>query len=511
MAQHTSLLVCPKNLRECIDWLLCIHGRGKISELALAVQNVLVGSHSVSDDLEALASGLANFIGYSGSAVTGRGIVRRDYVKFFEELSPSTCRCLSSGSHDPSCLHCEALRLVFPGLSCKELCECAQKFKAFVDSVQNALNSNGSLGSNGLSDKVENILGKLKSVPQINDISSMQKSFEAFTLAFNALQKACATKPPEAFSSPSGSTPKNIAEGLYGFLHSGVEGWSKAPGRALKEAEKIPGNSLKGPLKAFFSNLKAEYALVYSSAKWDSLCSKSGSQPCPSCSSCHSSGLSSTSCHGSCCPNCDVRKAAKIFLGFIPCLYYALKYLKDKCNNGGWRDHIINHKDHSLHRFLVGMGFDLAKLDDSKNGKHIFDSLSSLFTGSSKPLQSLYEKSKKYFTSSSSSLVPSSDSKPETVRDILLWLSGLPFIPQFPKLLQHCNGLCSDIKDSSNPVKFDNFETSLFNSCFLSPFVLAAIEDHKEAFEKFPPYKSEWQKFSYPEDPSDLLEKLCEY
>ncbi|KAK1933763.1 variant erythrocyte surface antigen-1 family protein [Babesia divergens] len=271
------------------------------------------------------------------------------------------------------------------------------------------------------------------------------------------------------------------------------------------------------------------YASSYdSNATWEKLCQncqcKSVSNPsCSSCS-CGSTSGSSGVCSdpSKCCADCNVRAAAKIFLGFLPCMWYALKFLKERCE-GDWKDLYISNKDHSLHRFFAGMGFDLAKLDENKKGGEIFGPLSPLFNGSPKgPLESLYEKSKNYFTSrftsrshviSSHSLVsPSSKSKPETVRDILLWLSGLPFSNGFKALLEHCKRLCSDIKDPSKTVQFNDFESYLFDSCFLSPFVLGVIEDPgKEALKGFPPYKSEISKFSYPEDPSDLLEMLCEY
>ncbi|KAK1937987.1 variant erythrocyte surface antigen-1 family protein [Babesia divergens] len=257
---------------------------------------------------------------------------------------------------------------------------------------------------------------------------------------------------------------------------------------------------------------KSGYESSYKDASWPECGSSSKCSGCrASSSSCSHSGPS-TSCHGSCCKNCDVRKAAKIFLGMLPCLYYALKYLYKQCE-GDWKTFNIS-EDKPLRRFFAGMGYEIEKLDGEKNGQNISGLLETLFTGSN-PLQSLYEKSKEYFTSLSSRSLPSG-SPPTTVREILLWLSGLPFTSGFEALLKHCERLCDSIKDSKNSVQFndfDNFETSLFDSCFLSPFVLGAIEVSKsdeEALKGFPLYKSEISKFSYPEDPSDLLEKLCE-
>ncbi|KAK1933769.1 variant erythrocyte surface antigen-1 family protein, partial [Babesia divergens] len=267
--------------------------------------------------------------------------------------------------------------------------------------------------------------------------------------------------------------------------------------------------------KDVLSLMTRGYSSAYSSskAKWNLLCSHTS--PCSGCSPscpCQSSGFASLSpCYdGKCCENCDVKKAAKIFLGFLPCLFHALQYLYDKCKGGwNWKDLYISD-DKPLHRFLVGMGYNLGKLDQSKKGGEIFELLKTLFNGSDGPLEKLYNVSKNYFTSRFTSLVPSStssDSKPETVRDILLWLSGLPFTSGFKALLEHCKRLCDSIKDSSNPVNFIDFESSLYASCLRSPFVLAAIQWPGKS-EIFP---LDFSNSLYPEDPSDLLEKLCEY
>ncbi|KAK1932181.1 variant erythrocyte surface antigen-1 family protein, partial [Babesia divergens] len=283
--------------------------------------------------------------------------------------------------------------------------------------------------------------------------------------------------------------------------------------------------ALASGLQSFLTGIKqgGSYASSYDSnnVTWKELCEeckcKSNSHSC----SCSTSG-SQTVCSNpsQCCPDCDVRKAAKIFLGFLPSLYYALKYLYDKCKGGGgWSSQNINNKDSSLSRFLVGMGYNVDKeLIGTKTGQEIFTLLSSLLNDSKGSLDIVYKEVKKYFTSFySRSLVPSSDSDskpkdPLTVRDILLWLSGLPFASGFKALLLHCKGLCKPVETSKNSVTPENFESYLFDSCFLSPFVLGVIEEPtEEAFENFPPYASEWQNFSYPEDPFKLFETFCEY
>ncbi|KAK1939068.1 variant erythrocyte surface antigen-1 family protein [Babesia divergens] len=277
-------------------------------------------------------------------------------------------------------------------------------------------------------------------------------------------------------------------------------------------------DKLADGLESFLDEIKntGSYASSYDSnnVTWEKLCQNCKCNSNSSCSSCSCSTSVVCSNPDQCCADCDVKKAAKIFLGFIPCLYYALKYLYDKCE-GDWNVFNISDHDKPLRRFLIGMGYNVDKeLNEKKTGREIFELLKTLFPSSNGPLQSLYEKSKKYFTSlSSPSHVPSSDSKPKpkTVRDILLWLYGLRFTSGFKDLLNHCKGLCKPVENS---VQFNDFETSLFNSCFLSPFVLGVIEGSKsdeEALKGFPPYKSEWQKFLYPEDPYELLDLLFDY
>ncbi|KAK1935300.1 variant erythrocyte surface antigen-1 family protein [Babesia divergens] len=245
-----------------------------------------------------------------------------------------------------------------------------------------------------------------------------------------------------------------------------------------------------------------------SDATWEKLCEKCQCKSVSkSCSNCSCSSGSQTVCSdpSKCCDNCDLRKAAKIFLGMLPCLYYALKYLYKQCN-GGWKTLNISNKDYSLGRFFVGMGYDVGKLNGTKTGGEISGLLETHIFNNSNPLEKLYEKSKNYFTSRFTSLVSPSDSTspPKTVREILLWLSGLPFTSGFKDLLKHCEGLCKPVENS---VKFIDFETSLFNSCFLLPVsVLTAIE-RPGTSEVFP---SEAPKFFYPSDPFDLLDMLFE-
>ncbi|KAK1932190.1 variant erythrocyte surface antigen-1, beta subunit [Babesia divergens] len=131
------------------------------------------------------------------------------------------------------------------------------------------------------------------------------------------------------------------------------------------------------------SILRHGYLSSYSEASWTSLTSStSGSGPCcgssSSCSQCSPSGCSSSgSCPSKCCPDCPQRKAAKIFLGMLPCLYYGLKILYERCKYGsgfaGWHDITVSNDkpESALAKFLQALGYDLRPLK-TKKGSEFF-------------------------------------------------------------------------------------------------------------------------------------------
>ncbi|KAK1935303.1 variant erythrocyte surface antigen-1 family protein [Babesia divergens] len=212
-----------------------------------------------------------------------------------------------------------------------------------------------------------------------------------------------------------------------------------------------------------------------------------------------------------CCDYCDVKKAAKIFLGFIPALYFGLKILWVRCKNGssfaGWHDiSILSGKPESaLTKFLKALGFDVNSLNGLK-GSEISLILDSLF-GSSGILKSLYNfVSQKYFSRSLSST--SHSKPPQTVRSMLLWLYGLRFTPGFSSLVLYCSSLCSPFGNFFNS---DAFLYYLHTCCFLLPVsVLTAIQC-PDGSDSFLPSHSDWQNFCYPSDTLELFGKFCEY
>ncbi|KAK1936341.1 variant erythrocyte surface antigen-1 family protein [Babesia divergens] len=328
--------------------------------------------------------------------------------------------------------------------------------------------------------------------------------------------------------------PKNLKECIDWVIC--IE---KKTSELSKAVEKVLGNSngnvnglktqldkLADGLQKFLTGIKnggSQNSSSYNGATWEELCKECKCRDYYNYKSCPCScGPPSGVCDPSqCCPDCNVKKAARVFLCFLPCMWYALKFLKEKCDKdeskGGWKTFKINDNNNSLRHFLVGMGFDVGQLDGDKTGQKIFELLKDLFP-SNGPLQSLYEKCKNYFTPPSHSLSHvSSTSKspsqpkdlktPSTVRDILLWLSGLPFASGFKALLKHCESLCLA---TGNPVEFNDFETSLYSSCFLLPSAVLTVIQCPGAPEGFSPSSSDWGKFCYPSDPFDLLDMLFE-
>ncbi|KAK1935546.1 variant erythrocyte surface antigen-1 family protein, partial [Babesia divergens] len=258
-------------------------------------------------------------------------------------------------------------------------------------------------------------------------------------------------------------------------------------------------------------------------ASWNSLCA-SGSKCCsnPSCScppSCSSSNPSSCD-PKDCCEKCPKRLCAKIFLGILPCLYYGLKILYDRCKYGSdfpdWYQKkfynilvpasVLDASD--LKKFLDAWGFG-SVLNPSIQAMVLPGLLENLFSSeSSGNFDKIYkEVSGEYFKFVSPS-ISSGSSVPSTVRQMLLWLYGLRFQKHFSDLVSHCSSLCSPFGKSFNA---DAFCYYIYTCSFIFPVaIISFIEDSSSAQKVFSS-SSEWQNFSYPSDPSDLLDMLFEY
>ncbi|KAK1936817.1 variant erythrocyte surface antigen-1, alpha subunit [Babesia divergens] len=292
--------------------------------------------------------------------------------------------------------------------------------------------------------------------------------------------------------------------------------------QVLEELKKLQAH------KDVLSLMTRGYSSAYSSkASWTSLTSSgSGSKCCgssSSCSSCLSCSPGSPCDPSKCCPDCPQRKAAKIFLGMLPCLYYGLKIIYDRCkyNSGfaGWHDIAMDSNgkpESALAKFFFAWGFQTIEssgsstihLDPSLQAMVLPVLLENLFTPESNGiLKNLYEKSKKYFTSFSSHSLSSGSLSPSTVRSMLLWLYGLPYTSGFHDLVSRCKDLCSPFGNSFHP---DAFCYYIHTCCSLLPVaIISSIETSESAQKVFT--SAEWKTFSYPSDPSKLFEAFCEY
>ncbi|KAK1939091.1 variant erythrocyte surface antigen-1 family protein, partial [Babesia divergens] len=269
----------------------------------------------------------------------------------------------------------------------------------------------------------------------------------------------------------------------------------------------------------FMAILTRKFSSSYDSskAKWNLLCSHtsqcSGCLKTCRCRQSVSSFPSVSYCAADpCCDYCDVRKAAKIFLGFLPCMYWGLKILYDRAQDPvtwpDWQKISVSYGNPSsgLAKFLYAWGYDVKPLKNKK-GFEFFLILKDLFgSDSSGPLQKLSTLvTEKYFTSH---LISSTPKDPQTVREMLLWLYGLRFTSGFHDLVSHCSSLCIPFGNSFNA---DSFCYYIYTCCSLLPVsVISFIETSDSTAAKF--FSSaEWKSFSYPEDPFKLFETFCDF
>ncbi|KAK1935255.1 variant erythrocyte surface antigen-1 family protein, partial [Babesia divergens] len=266
-----------------------------------------------------------------------------------------------------------------------------------------------------------------------------------------------------------------------------------------------------------YDSSEASWPSLPSSRSGSKCCGSSGS--CSSCLSCSSPG----SCPSQCCPDCPQRKAAKIFLGMLPCLYYGLKIVFDrsKYNSGfaGWHDITMDSDgkpESALAKFLYAWGFQTIEssgsstihLDPLLQAMVLPVLLENLFSSeSSGNFDKIYkEVSKKYF--SKHVFTSTSDSPPTTVREMLLWLYGLPYTSGFHDLVSRCKDLCSPSENSFHP---DAFCYYIYTCCFIVPIsIISFIEDSDSALSLISS-SSDWKSFSYPSDPSTLADMLFKY
>ncbi|KAK1939102.1 variant erythrocyte surface antigen-1 family protein, partial [Babesia divergens] len=269
----------------------------------------------------------------------------------------------------------------------------------------------------------------------------------------------------------------------------------------------------------FMAILTRKFSSSYdsSNAKWDSLC-KFGSKCCgsSSCSQCQNCSPGSSQCPPQgCCEKCPKRLCAKIFLGMLPCMYWGLKILYDRCKDPvtwpDWQKISMNsdgNPSSALAKFFFAWGFNVSPLRVRK-GSEFFVILKDLFgsdsNSNSGPITKLYLSVKLYIRP-----VPSSDSdpSPSTVRSMLLWLYGLPFTSGFHDLVSRCKDLCSPFGKSFNA---DAFCYYIHTCCFLLPVAVISTIETSDSAQKAFSSSSEFSKFLYPSDSSALADMFFDY
>ncbi|GIX62291.1 variant erythrocyte surface antigen-1 family protein [Babesia caballi] len=213
----------------------------------------------------------------------------------------------------------------------------------------------------------------------------------------------------------------------------------------------------------------------------------------------------------------DNNTISRIFLGCLPLYYYWLTYLYWKCKHGDWAGQILSRP--TLKNFMVGQGY-LADHLSTQKGSEVATLLQSLGMSSAiapKPshpellgaldqslqkvisslgstiaqshsLSALFYVCRYYFTGKQSMQSGSPAFKPRpptSIREMLYWLSGLQFSPNYydieKQIESHIpnNGLHvadSAINTSNNMITRDQMKGFLLSSCLSAPGVLGAIQ-----------------------------------
>ncbi|GIX64969.1 variant erythrocyte surface antigen-1 family protein [Babesia caballi] len=262
----------------------------------------------------------------------------------------------------------------------------------------------------------------------------------------------------------------------------------------------------------------------------------------------------------------EAKRCAQIFLGCIPLIYHCLTQFYWLCLDKTRRWDTYPFSGGGLRNLMVALGYGDAFLGGS-TGKAVmtsvatkFNELSSAAASISKPypefLNTLTTSFDNAFTSSSTltgqtipalyhiarlyfrhqqGRNPGKTRPPSSIREMLYWLSGLQFSPQYDSLQSHISGvfrnmlgkptntgdtqLSLDVADSAsyqNDNKLSAFDLKgyLTMTCLYSPMVLGRLQGHGVSEESKEPYLhhlfGNGMSFGYPSGAA-LLSKLSEY
>ncbi|GIX61211.1 extracellular matrix-binding ebh [Babesia caballi] len=228
--------------------------------------------------------------------------------------------------------------------------------------------------------------------------------------------------------------------------------------------------------------------------------------------------------------NINDDKFAQIFLGCLPLYYYWLTYLYWKCKHGDWAGQILSRP--TFKNFMVGQGYNASHLTTTRqfNGSRIATliealGMSSVTTTSTQPshpellselnkkldealkssrnppsntldghsLSALFYVCRYYFTGKQimqSKRDATSSKPPISIREMLYWLSGLQFSPYYSDLKNQIDNIVPEagglpVADSSiastpnsrgDTLTQNQMKGYLLSSCLSAPGVLGAIQ-----------------------------------
>ncbi|GBE63226.1 hypothetical protein, conserved [Babesia ovata] len=264
-------------------------------------------------------------------------------------------------------------------------------------------------------------------------------------------------------------------------------------------------------------------------------------------------------------PTADANRCAKVFMSCLPMWLEDLTRVMHKCSaEGSWREKAIylredDGKGNYLGDFLRECGYKVPTCKKSKQdgelqcrhsmrGEHIHKKLAESLINTlnnvhlnacvkekhhegqtAKSLFDLFDLLKcltthvgEYYESCHLEL-PKSQKYPCSVRDICVWLSGLPHTAVYDKIDGHCDKLLNQKDEATNtfPNKEDtvmqrslqHLNGNIKHICKLAPKILVSIQGHGSgASHAAYPYaccfENNHGQFYYPGDPSSLLDIL---
>ncbi|GBE63491.1 hypothetical protein, conserved [Babesia ovata] len=232
-------------------------------------------------------------------------------------------------------------------------------------------------------------------------------------------------------------------------------------------------------------------------------------------------------------------KCANVFCTIMHTFYRDLRVLRDGLTSGAWYHKNIYLSDSNpLGAFFKNCDYGVSKTADTQNGElrntidgktilgflhqanKIFNS--NFYKG---PAIDLHRHIRTYYTACHLTL-HDSPRYPSTVRDMLSWLTGLPYTAVYQGIKTHCDTLLkkeiTDAEKKSQPadpvisnILRDELRDNLDKTCKISYDLLTTLQGHGNGFDQAEyryasNFRDNCQKFYYPTNVSSLFAMLTE-